>query len=83
MEPGITESKLRERKLRNEVANGSDVVSSCSQKQLPHNGSSVPQPDAADLLVERRGLVLWRRPFTTLYYFFCELFVVLQSYGMR
>jgi len=83
MEPGVTDSELRERKRPNEVANGSDIVTGCSQKLLPHNGNSVPQQVAADSLVERRTLVLWRRPFTTLYYFVCELLLVLRSYGVR
>jgi len=83
MEPGVTDSELRERKRSHEVANGTDVVTGCSHKLLQHNGNSVPQPLAADLLVERRTLVLWRRPFTTLYYFVCELLLVLRSYGMK
>ena len=82
MEPGGSDSALRERKRSNDVVNGSDVVTGCSQK-LSHNGSLKPQPTAADLLLERRTLVLWRRPLTTLYYFICELLVVLRSYGVR
>jgi len=82
MEPGVSDSELRERKPPGEVVNGSDIVSSCSEKLL-RNGSSVPQPMAPDLLVERRTLVLWRRPLTTLYYFICELLMVLRSYGAR
>ena len=81
MEPGVSDSELRERK-RSDVANGSDVVTTCSEK-LSHNGSSMPQPTSADPAIERRTLVLWRRPLTTLYYFVCELLLVLRSYGVR
>ena len=82
MEPGGSDSELRERKRSVEVANGTDIVTGCSQK-LPHNGSSVPQPMVADSVTDRRTLVLWRRPLTTLYYFTCELLIVLRSYGAR
>jgi len=81
MEPGVSDSELRERK-RSDVANGSDVVAGCAEK-LSHNGSSVPPRMSVDPLVERRTLVLWRRPLTTLYYFVCELLLVLRSYGVR
>jgi len=83
MEPGIADSELRERKWTSEVANGSDMVTDCASKLLSHNGNSLPQPVAADPLVERHTIVLWRRPFTTLYYFICELLLVLRSYGAR
>ena len=82
MEPGGCDSEIRERKRPTEAMNGSDVVTGCFT-ELTHNGNSTPKPMAADLLVERRTLVLWQRPFTTLYYFTCELLIVLRSYGMR
>ena len=82
MEPGVSDSELRERKRSLEMANGSDIITGCSQ-ELSHNGSSLPQPTTASLLIDRRTLVLWRRPLTTLYYFACELLIVLRSYGAR
>jgi len=82
MEPGDSGSEIRERKWSSDVANGSDIVTDGSQKPS-HNGNSVPQPMAASLLVERHTLVLWKRPLTTLYYFVCELLIVLRSYGVR
>jgi len=85
MEPGVSDSELRERKRSCDVANGSDLPPGCSQK-LSQNGSSVSETSAAvseTLLAERRTLVLWRRPLTTLYYFVCELLIVLRSYGAR
>ena len=83
MEPGGSDSELRERKRSVEVANGTDIVAGCSQKLLPQNGSSVAQSVVADSLTDRRTLVLWRRPLTTLYYFVCELLIVLRNYGAR
>jgi len=83
MEPGVSDSELRERKRSVEVANGTDIVTCCSQKLLPQNGSSVPQPMVTDPVIDRRTLVLWRQPLTTLYYFMCELLIVLRSYGAR
>jgi len=82
MEPGVSDSELRERKRSCDVANGSDLPPGCSEKPS-QNGSSVSETTAANLLTERRDLVLWRRPLTTLYYFVCELFIVLRSYGAR
>jgi len=81
METEASDSLLRERKRSSDVANGSDLPTGCSQKS--HSGSSEHQTTVADLPIDRRTLVLWRRPLTTLYYFVCELLIVLRSYGAR
>jgi len=81
MEPATSDCDLHARKRSVELANGSGIS---AEKLSPLNGgSSVSQLVTADLLAERRALVLWRRPLTTLYYFVCELLIVLRSYGMR
>jgi len=83
MEPGSPDAELRERKRSSDVANGSDVVTDCVKK-LSQNGSSVPPPlAAANLVIDRHTLVLWRRPLTTLYYFVCELLIVFRNYSVR
>jgi len=83
MEPGVSDLELRERKRLSVEVNGSDLIGGCSEK-LSHNGSSVSHLTVAtDPVVERQALVLWRKPLTTLYYFACELLIVLRSYGVR
>lgn len=52
------------------------------------NGNNPPRIDSTERQKElekkeREGIVIWRRPITTLEYFIKELFIVLYTYGKK
>ncbi|XP_014672330.1 PREDICTED: vacuole membrane protein 1-like isoform X2 [Priapulus caudatus] len=84
METGEASSSLKQRKQK-AVTNGSPPGSPATHLSPGH----VHRSRSASLRSteferrERKGIVLWRRPLTTLHYFVLELLCVIHDYGIR